>query len=206
MRMQMGAQRCKRFVIIFITRIQGRNETAGGLPCSSNGNESAGDQGLIPGLGRSYGEGNGNPLQYSCLENSMDREAWWATVHGVAKSRTWLTDSHTHTHTHSQLEGFWDLVTIKPMEDVMEKKRCLWLFSPWTQNNLEGKSEMCERYAVPFAMEFDSSSFPVSLQPLTMALAFHFSIGQYKYIKFLKMFPCQWFHQGHRMRFGWHIL
>jgi len=47
---------------------------------------------------------------------------------------------------------------------------------------------MCERYAVPFAMQFDSSSFPVSLQPLTMALAFHFSIGQYKYIKFLKMF------------------
>jgi len=73
----------------------------------------------------------------------------------------------------------------------MEKKRCLWLFSPCTQKNLEGKSEMCERYAVPFAMEFDSSSFPVSLQPLTMALAFHFSIGQYKYIKFLKMFLCQ---------------
>jgi len=77
------------------------------------------------------------------------------------------------------------------MEDVMEKKRCLWLFSPCTQKTLEGKSEMCERYAVPFAMQFDSSSFPVSLQPLTMALAFHFSIGQYKYIKFLKMFLCQ---------------
>ena len=73
----------------------------------------------------------------------------------------------------------------------MEKKRCLWLLSPCTQKKLEGKSEMCERYAVPFAMEFDSSSFPVSLQPLTMALAFHFSIGQYKYIKFLKMFLCQ---------------
>ena len=48
----------------------------------------AGDLGLIPGLGRSPGEGNGNPLQYSCLENSMDRGAWRATVHGVAKSRT----------------------------------------------------------------------------------------------------------------------
>ena len=47
---------------------------------------------------------------------------------------------------------------------------------PCTQKKLEGTSEMCERYAVPFAMEFDSSSFPVSLQPLTMALAFHFSI------------------------------
>ena len=44
------------------------------------------DAGLIPELGRSPGGGNGNPLQYSCLENSMDRGAWWATVHGVAKS------------------------------------------------------------------------------------------------------------------------
>ena len=49
---------------------------------------SAGDLGLIPGLGRSPGEGNGNPLQYSCLENSMGREAWWATVHGAAKRWT----------------------------------------------------------------------------------------------------------------------
>ena len=46
---------------------------------------SAGDEGSIPGLGRSPGEGNGNPLQYSCLGNPMDRGAWQATVHGVAK-------------------------------------------------------------------------------------------------------------------------
>ena len=62
-----------------------------------------------------------------------------------------------------ELEGFWDLVTIKPIEDVMEKKICLWLLSPCTQKNLEGKSEVCERYGVAFAMEFDSSFFPVSL-------------------------------------------
>ena len=48
------------------------------------------DVGLIPGSGRSPGEGNGYPLQYSCLLNSMDRGAWWATVDGVAKSRTQL--------------------------------------------------------------------------------------------------------------------
>ena len=53
---------------------------------------NTGDPGLIPGLGRSPGRGNGNPLQDSCLENPMDREAWWATVHGVAKSPTWLSD------------------------------------------------------------------------------------------------------------------
>ena len=53
---------------------------------------NTGDQGLIPKLGRSPGEGNDYPLQYSCLENSMDRGAWWATVHGVAKSQTQVSD------------------------------------------------------------------------------------------------------------------
>ena len=53
---------------------------------------NAGDLGSIPGLGRSLGEGNGYPLQYSCLENLMDRGAWWATVHGVRKSQTGLSD------------------------------------------------------------------------------------------------------------------
>ena len=48
------------------------------------------DIGSIPGLGRSFEEGNGNPLHYSCLENPMDRGAWWATVHGVAQSWTQL--------------------------------------------------------------------------------------------------------------------
>ena len=52
----------------------------------------AGDQSLIPGSGRSSGVGNGYPLQYSCLDNSMDRGAWKATVHGVTKSQTQLSD------------------------------------------------------------------------------------------------------------------
>ena len=66
-----------------------------GLPGGSDGKEStcdAGDPGSIPGLGGSPGESNGYPLQYSCLENPMDRRAWQATVHGVAKSRTQLSD------------------------------------------------------------------------------------------------------------------
>ena len=61
------------------------------FPGGSEGKASAcngGDLGSIPGSGRSPGEGNGHPLQYSCLENSMDRGNWWATVHGVAKSGT----------------------------------------------------------------------------------------------------------------------
>ena len=66
-----------------------------GFPGGSDGKESAcnaGDLGLISGLGRSPGEGNGNPLQYSCLENSMEKGAWWTTVHGVAKSQTQLSN------------------------------------------------------------------------------------------------------------------
>ena len=55
--------------------------------------------GWIPASGRSPGVGNGNPLQYSCLENLIDRGAWSATVHGVAKSWIRLKQQHTHTHT-----------------------------------------------------------------------------------------------------------
>ena len=65
-----------------------------GFPGDSDGKESAcnaGDLGSIPGSGRSPGEGNGYPLQYSCLENPMDRVAWQATVHGVTKSQTRLS-------------------------------------------------------------------------------------------------------------------
>ena len=60
-----------------------------GLPGASDSKEfacNAGDLGLTPGSGKSPGEGNGNPLQRSCLENPMDRRAWWATVHGVAEN------------------------------------------------------------------------------------------------------------------------
>ena len=62
---------------------------------------NAGDPGLIPGLGRSPGEGSGTPLQYSCLENPTDRGTWWAAVHGVAQSRT-------------RLSGFTWCVSINP--------------------------------------------------------------------------------------------
>ena len=74
-----------------------------GFPGGAGGKEppdNAGDVrdgGLIPGLGRSPGGGHGNPLQHSCLQNPMDRGAWWATVHRVAKSRTQLKRPSTQT-------------------------------------------------------------------------------------------------------------
>ena len=72
-----------------------------GLPGGSDGKElpaSAGDLGSIPGSGRSFGGGYAKPHQHSCLENPMDRAAWWATVHGVSKSQTQLaTNTFTFT-------------------------------------------------------------------------------------------------------------
>ena len=76
-------------------RYQGGMGFPGGTRGKKNLPDNAGDirdTGLIPGLGRSPGEMNGNPLQYSCLENPMDRGAWRVTVHGVTKSRTRLSD------------------------------------------------------------------------------------------------------------------
>ena len=75
------------FIIINIIQVKWIKD----FPCSSAGKESVcneRDLGSIPGLERSPGEGNGNPLQNSCLENPMDRGAWQATVHGVTKSWT----------------------------------------------------------------------------------------------------------------------
>ena len=84
------------------------------FPGGSNGKESAcsaGNPGLIPGSGRSPGEGNGNPLQCSCLENPMERGGWRATVHGVAESRTQQSNFHHHTEmedgTSGLLGGSW---------------------------------------------------------------------------------------------------
>ena len=71
-----------------------------GFPDGSDGKESAcnaGEPGLVPGLGRSPGEGHGHSLQYSCLENPMDREAWQAMVHLVSKSWTQLKQLSMHS-------------------------------------------------------------------------------------------------------------
>ena len=84
-------------VILFRKQVEELLYMSLGFTSSSNGKESAcnvGDLGSIPGLGRTPGERHGNPLQYSCLENSMDREAWPALVHGVSKNLTQVTKSY----------------------------------------------------------------------------------------------------------------
>ena len=83
---------CKAVIEIYTTPT---SQTLKSFPGGSDSGESAcnaGDPGLIPGSGRSPGKGHGNPLQYSCLENSMDRGTWQATVWGVTKNKTQLSD------------------------------------------------------------------------------------------------------------------
>ena len=75
--------------------------------------------GSIAGSGRSPGEGNGDPLQYSCLENPMDRGAWWAAVHGVAKSRTQLSD-FTFFHFQTLSRRIISLPILLPMESEVK--------------------------------------------------------------------------------------
>ena len=95
------------------------------FPGGSDGKASAyneGDPGSIPGSGRSPGEGNGDPLQYSSLENPMDRRAWWAVVHGVAKSWTRLSDFTFTSFGFS--EDFARLEVVKMLYCVFSQKLC----------------------------------------------------------------------------------
>ena len=95
-------------VSLLLFRIQGYGCFPGGSEDKASAC-NAGDPGSIPGLGRSPGEGNGNPLQCSCLENTGDRGAWWASVYGVAQSRTqlkWLSSSSSIQCYHYHLSKF----------------------------------------------------------------------------------------------------
>ena len=93
---------------------------------------NAGDLGSIPGSGRSPGEENGNPLQHSCLENPMDGGAWWAIVHGVAKSWARLSDfTFTCTHTYDIL-GFPGVASYKELAYQCSRPKG-WEFDPWVR-------------------------------------------------------------------------
>ena len=92
------------------------------LPASAR---DTGDTGLIPGLGSWPGGGTGNPLQYSCLENSVDRRAWWATVSGVTKNQTWLSN-WAWIHIPSEMSKLLDVVTWIISEVVSKKKVAKW--------------------------------------------------------------------------------
>ena len=93
-----------------------------GLPGDSDSKESVcdvGDLGLIPGLGRSPGGGHGNWLQYSCLENPMDRGAWRATVHGISKSGIWLSDQPQHSIWVKRIKEAWYITEFLLLEALL---------------------------------------------------------------------------------------
>ena len=100
-----------------------------GFPGGTGGKESTcnaedlRDLGSIPGLKRSPGGGHGNPLQYSCLENPIDRGAWWATAHGVAQSWTWLKWLSMHARSYSVVHIQYPVIT------TMEKiRQCVYMY------------------------------------------------------------------------------
>ena len=120
-----------------------------------------GDQGLIPGLGRSPGEGNGNPLQYSCLGNPMDGGVSLATIHGVTKSQTQLskwahTPTHTHTHTHT-------VIMLRPSHTVSAQK-CVPYYKDccccYVNNNADCFIKQVNRITAPFQQIIKNSSIP----------------------------------------------
>ena len=118
-------------------------------------------------LGRSPGEGNGNPLQYSCLDNSMDRGAWQAIAHGVPKSQTHLSNSHTHTHTHTQ----------------RDHRR------PPTALELVRKQEWAHHHSLLFSLTLeiedfllDISSHPLFILSYPKFIIYIYIINIYKYI------------------------
>ena len=100
-----NARRSKTVVIKFILKQDKTGFPSGSVEKNPPANAGdTGDVGLIPGLGRSPGEKSGNPLWYSCLENSMYSGAWQATIHEAAKSQTWLSDwAHTHSQRHTHM-------------------------------------------------------------------------------------------------------
>ena len=107
------AMYCKLTMCLWLCSILRELKGNMGFPSGSGGKEStcnAWDLGLIPWLGSQLGEGNGNPLQYSCLENPIGRGAWQATVHGVAKSWTRLSDFHFHTFIRFYPQGVFNLM------------------------------------------------------------------------------------------------
>ena len=94
------------------------------------------DVGSIPGLRRFPEGGNGNPLQYSCLENFMDRGAWWATVHGVAKTQTWLNN---------RAQEEWSCLETSKQQYLKEAKLDISWINPWTRKLTETMNSFIKR-------------------------------------------------------------
>ena len=134
------------------------------LPGGSHSKASAcnaGDVGSIPGSERSPGEGNGNPLQYSWLENSMDGRAWWATIRGVPKSGTWLSN-FTFTF-FSALRIRWPKCWIFSISPSNEYSGLISFRTDWFDLALEGTLKSLLQHNLQASMLWHSTFFMVPL-------------------------------------------
>ena len=128
---------------------------------------NSGDQGSIPGSGRSPGEGNGHPLKYSWLENPMDRGAWWAMVHRVTKSQTRLKQlsraQHTRMYVYVHLTHFAVYLKLTHYKSniLQSKKKRLWGWA-FIQSDFSSVSQSCPALCDP--MGCSTSGFPVHHQ------------------------------------------
>ena len=143
---------------------------------------------MIPESGRSPGKGNSNPLQYSCLENSMDGRAWWATVHGVAKSRTRLSD-FTFKLGETENSGLWQLLVfvlellsscccLLGRRGCLHGPRCgLWcratlVLCLWHHVGFITSALLSGLAFLGFMVEFLSENVPITIQVCTKSVEF----------------------------------
>ena len=166
--------------IMFLISEEPGGSVVKNLPANAGG---VGDPGSIPGLGRSPGGGNGNLLQYSCLENPMDRGAWQATVHGVPKSQTLLSDwayTHTQRAITNQL-GVKEYCLNKLRELVMDReawcaavhgvtKSRTWQ-SAWTEWNWIGRWAMNMKWKLTKLCKWPGTSQEKAMVPHSSTLA-----------------------------------
>ena len=123
-----------------------------GFPGGSDGKESAqnvGDPILIPGVGRSPGEGHGNPFQYSCLENPMDRGAWQATVYKVTKSQTRLNDFTLTFQLLSYVWLFvapWTVVHQAPVHGIFQARKLDWVAISFSRGSSQPRDWTCDSW------------------------------------------------------------
>ena len=98
------------------------------------------DTGSVPGPGRAPEGGHGNPLQFSCLENPIDRGSWWAAVHRVAKSQTWLKQGSVHARAHTHTIIHWEILAKVFKMDWFRPLKNLLMQSQWRHKWLDKKA------------------------------------------------------------------
>ena len=153
---------------------------------------SAGDAGSLPDPGRSPGGGNGNPFHYSCLENPTDRGAWWATVHGVTKNRTWLSDWTTTANPEHPFKLCVDLALVlkNPLEGRLhcttdfESKE--WILHRLILKTISGR--VTQRYSTVWGQEVKKTAKAINGHQRLLQIA-HIEVSYNSFSNKLKPYP-----------------